>query len=284
MHPGNEILAAYVDRMLSEDERAGVERHLSTCTDCRDIVTDTALFVLEEREREQVRPAGPTVLRFPRKWIVAGGLGAGLAAAAALILAVWLPSASRTDAAPHLDALIAAYATEPARPVEGRLSGPFEYAPAPSQTRGTSDTEISPDVRIAAGRIEEEAQRDPSPATAWTLGIARLGLRDYDGAIAALEESARAHASAALESDLAAAYLARGRNTGSADDFTKALAAADRALTAQPGLPQALFNRALALQGLRRSDEARSAWQSVATREGTSPWAAEATTRATSIR
>jgi tetratricopeptide (TPR) repeat protein len=268
--------------MLAPDERSQVERHLSVCTDCRDIVTETAVFMLEEQGAAQEGLDKPKVLPFRRKWIAVGGIGAGLAAAAAVILAIWIPTSS-SDQAPRLDGLVAAYKTEPARPVEGRLSGSFVYAPAPAQTRGVSETDISPDVRIAAGRLEEDAQRDHTPASAWSLGIAKLGLHEYDAAITALEESARAQQLPALNSDLAAAYLARGRDTGSADDYTKALAAADRALAAQPDLPQALFNRALALQALRRSD-ARAAWQAVAKREGTTPWAAEAATRAESIR
>jgi len=270
-HPSDETLAAYVDRMLDSGERSEVERHLSECTDCREVVTDTALFMVEERGQ------APVVLPFrKRKMAIAT---AGLAAAAALFLAVWLPSSSPSGAAPNLEALVAAYSAEPARPVEGRLSGSFGYAPAPAQTRGASEADISPDVRIAAGRIEEATQRDRSPASTWSLGIAKLSLHDYDGAVAALEESARAEHAPALDSDLAAAYLARGRDAGNMDDFGKALAAADRALASQPDLPQALFNRALALAALRRSD-ARDAWQAVATREGATPWGNEATTRA----
>jgi tetratricopeptide (TPR) repeat protein len=281
-HPSDETLAAFIDRMLEPGERQGVERHLSECAICRDVVLDAAAFMLEERERPAapVAPPRPKVLAFPRKLVV--GAAVGLAAAAAVILAIWLPSASRQT--PNLDGLVAAYSAEPVRLVEGRLSGSFDYAPAPAQRRGSaSDADLAPDIRIAVGKIESAAQSDRSVSNTWGLGIAKLSLRDYTGAIAALEESARTAHPATLDSDLAAAYLARGRETGNAEDFTQALAAADRALAAQADLPEALFNRALALQALQRP-EARDAWQAVARREGGSPWATEATNRANSIR
>ncbi len=47
---------------------------------------------------------------------------------------------------------------------------------------------------------------------------------------------------------------------GRADDWPRALAAANRALRADPALLEARFNRALALEGLRLRDEARRAW------------------------
>jgi tetratricopeptide (TPR) repeat protein len=273
-HPGDETLAAFVDDTLDARERTRVMHHLAACADCRDAVAGSAAFIASEQT------APPVVRPFRYKAIAIAATG--LAAAAAVLLAIWFPRRT-PQAAPNLEALVAAYATESSRPVEGRLSGAFAYRAAPAQIRGGSETELTPDIRIAAGRIEEAAARDQSPANLWSLGIAKLTLRDIDGAVDALEEATRDLHAPALDSDLAAAYLARGRNTNDRLDFEKALAATDRALAAMPDLPEALFNRALALQALGRP-EARKAWQSAAQRDNGNPWGNEAATRANSLR
>jgi cellulose synthase operon protein C len=273
-HLDDETLAAYADGKLTDEERTHTERHLSICPTCRDIVTDAVALEVEEG-RSQPQP----VRRWrPRPLLTIGG--AGLAAAAALLLVVqvqpeWLGGAPRR---PELIELIAAYEHAPTRPAEGRLTG-FAYGPAPAVTRGDARIDAPPDVRIAIARIEARAQQDNSLAALWQQGIAQLAMGEAATAVTALESAATLDPdNAELQSDLAAAYVARGRNTRSDEDMNTALARADRALRLKPGLPEALFNRALALDALRRS-EAPSAWQEVAQAEGGSPWAKEAAAR-----
>jgi tetratricopeptide (TPR) repeat protein len=73
--------------------------------------------------------------------------------------------------------------------------------------------------------------------------------------------------------DLAVAYLARGARTGATQDLNDALSACDHALALRPDMPEALFNRALALERLRPS-EAVPAWEKALRLDGT-PWRAE---------
>ena len=54
------------------------------------------------------------------------------------------------------------------------------------------------------------------------------------------------------------------------------VAVADRAVRANPALPEALFNRALSLESLTLTKEAFRAWQDVVALDSGSPWAAEA--------
>ncbi|HEV8435496.1 MAG TPA: CHAT domain-containing protein, partial [Thermoanaerobaculia bacterium] len=58
-----------------------------------------------------------------------------------------------------------------------------------------------------------------------------------------------------------------------------ALAAADKALQIQPGLPEALFNRALILEHLGLLADARNAWQVYLQADPSSTWATEARSR-----
>jgi tetratricopeptide (TPR) repeat protein len=57
------------------------------------------------------------------------------------------------------------------------------------------------------------------------------------------------------------------------------LATANRALEIDRLMPEALFNRALALQMLGMADDARTAWQSYLTIDDRSGWADEARAR-----
>lgn len=274
-HPDAESLAAYVNRSLSPEARETVERHASECEACREVLADTAAMVEDERGTV---PAWAAPFR---SWPIAAGVAAGLAAA--VLLMVYGGPFGGSGRTTELGALIAAYSAEPNRAVEGRLTGGFPYAPPPSVTRGGGGTETSPDVRIAVARIEAAAAGDRSARALWALGIGALASGNADQAITALAEAARLETdNADLQSDLSAAYFARGRARGQQDDLERALAAADRALALRADLAEAIFNRALALEALRRPDAA-AAWRAAASRDAGSPWAKEAAARSSSL-
>jgi hypothetical protein len=98
-HP-EELLSGYVDGTLPDGERAVVDAHLATCATCRDEVdlAHEALTALESLE-EQPAPfglTGPVLAEAGRRFERRGAVwqrvqwGAGLAAAAALVLVVAL--------------------------------------------------------------------------------------------------------------------------------------------------------------------------------------------------
>jgi tetratricopeptide (TPR) repeat protein len=279
-HPDAERLAEYADGLLAADPLSEVERHLADCEDCRAVVMETTAFLATAPEKLEGVPQ-PAVIRFPSsRWLTRAA--ALVAMAAALLFAVrvarpeWLlgPHADR----PELRELIAAVAGQPTRPVEGRLTGGFKYAPPPSPTRGPGDRDMPPDVRIAAARLEQAASGDqPAPGALADLGVALLTLGDVNKAIDALERAvAQRPLDARYQSDLAAAYLARARRQGSPADWQKALAASERALKANPDLIEAWFNRAVAIEGAAMSPgEVRRAWQDYLTRDSSSEWARE---------
>jgi hypothetical protein len=98
-HP-EELLSGYVDGTLTNEERAVVDAHLATCATCREEVelAGEALSALESLEEQPVPfgVTGPVIAeagrRFERRHAVWDRLqwGAGLAAAAALVLVVAL--------------------------------------------------------------------------------------------------------------------------------------------------------------------------------------------------
>src|SRR5262245_13311422 len=267
--PEPEQLAALIDGGLSAADRRALEAHLGDCAECREVVADTVAF---QGETAQVAPFRRPRLIYP--------LGAALlAAAAALVLVVRMDRSSESRVVEMAD-LVAAVGTT--RPIEARLSGGFAYGPPPVTTRSASEATVSPDLQIAAGQAEKKLQAERSAENLHAFGASQLLLGRFDAAVDALNEAATVGAShntslRAINNDLAAAYLARGRAQDRPDDFVHALNAADSAnrATAAP-TPESLFNRALALEALHLRDQARAAWQDYLKRDGTSGWADEA--------
>jgi len=202
---------------------------------------------------------------------VATGVGLAL-----VLRAEFFPSPRPTTRGPtDLRNLAAAVAQEPTRPIDGRLTGGFRYAPPPSASRASSARRPSPDVQIAAARIEQAFTRDQTYLPA--MATARLVMGDVDGAVIALERVVSTDPSnAAAQSDLAAAYLARAGTRDHSEDWPSALAAADRAIRLRPDLAEAQFNRALALEALALRSGASGAWSQVLAHAGGDGWGQEA--------
>jgi hypothetical protein len=283
-HPDAERLAAYADGVLEVGARAEIERHLADCAECRSVVIETMNFLDASAAESTSAPAGRVITFWSRKRLTA--VAAGLAVAAALVLAVrvarpeWAAGlfGARGDR-PELQELIAAVANEPTRPVEGRLSGGFKYAPPPSATRGAGGAEASPEVRIAAANLEKSGADGADRQAA--VGVATLVQGSLDASIASLENAVqRQPRNAFFLSDLAAAYIERARRQNRQDDLPRALAAAENAIAARPDLDEAWFNRALAIAASGTRDAATRAWTEAAEHQTDPLWRDEARARA----
>jgi CHAT domain-containing protein/tetratricopeptide (TPR) repeat protein len=162
------------------------------------------------------------------------------------------------------------------RSFKSRLVG-SAYGPVVSRRGGGTDTlELSPEVNMAAASIERTARDTLTPAALASLGSARLITGNTAGAVRALEASVHAGEDARNLSDLAAAYLARVDESHRVEDLARALEAAERATAMQADLPEALFNRALALEGAGLREQARAAWTKCLDVDRDGPWATEA--------
>jgi CHAT domain-containing protein/tetratricopeptide (TPR) repeat protein len=280
-----EMIAAYIDgRSGTASTREQVESHLSDCEDCYELFTETvrAKTELSGAGVVEQKPATRHDVRSSAgRWaLVAGG---ALAAAAALWLAVAPPAALvrwwKPGSRPELAAVVAAVGEH--RTVEGRLTGGFAWGPAPAPMRaGAGPSAEIPDLQIATGHLMREADRRRTPTSLAAVGTARLAAGQIGEAIKSLEEAVALDPAAAYAwSDLSAAYLARSAFPASAADVPRALEASDRALALQPGLIEAQFNRALALDRLGLRDRAIEAWRQYLTSDPDSPWTAEARSR-----
>jgi len=293
----DETLAAYVDGGLTADERSRVESHLAACQDCFAVFSETVKTVQAMRAEDGdvvdvptgavsevsatevgtpavVVPMPPRRSALARRLVMVGGL----AAAAMLAVALWWPRPER----PELVELVAAVGER--RPVEGRLTGGFKFGPIESPTRGA---ETSSDWRVlaAAGKLEEEARGTENARLLGAAGTAGVVTGQFDAAVARLDQAIELAADdPLLLADRAAALIARGDSQRSADDYERALNDALAALTARPAMPEALFNKALALRRLQRSDEELAAWRSYMATDDSSAWAAEAARRVQEIQ
>ncbi len=145
--------------------------------------------------------------------------------------------------------------------VEPRLSGGFQWRRNPSGHSGEPEVSMVSESCDAAGRRHVKALR--------TL----LHADGSDEAVERMESlTTEAPADARLLSDLAAAYLVRARRTGRPDDLLRSLDTAERAVTRDPGLPEARFNLALAQEALALP----AAWEEAWRRTPGSLWAREA--------
>ena len=282
--PDLETLAGYLDGRLTESERADIAAHVAGCETCYFVFTEAAQTRASDRARAETDASAspePVSAATPKWWMtpkVTWSSATGLAAAAALVVAIgtgFLRS-GRGDSA-ELRALVVAVGTD--RTIEARITGGFAYGPVRAPVRsGEQPTAASgsPDIRIAAARIEKEATAHRSPQTLHRLGIAYLVTGDIFRAVNVLEESAGESTDARVLSDLAAAYLARARQTNDPQDLMKALSTVERALGADARLAEAWFNRAEALERMGLAAQALEAWQQYLQIDAKTAWASEA--------
>jgi tetratricopeptide (TPR) repeat protein len=299
-HPEAEDLGRFVEGTLDAPQRTAIVDHIADCDDCRIVVVDAAEF--ESQSAEVTEKWGG------KRWLASaaavvfvvtlGGFSnheyrekaAGkeidlvgdaphfVTDAVRTSVRSWPWLLSRLEAGLSLiDPLYAvkgAYKEQTARPIEGRLSG-FRHVP-----RHTMRGETDGDVDISTLLLQSEAAGAAELAgddarTLHARGIGLLLSGDAKGSIAHLQAATESDPrNAKYASDLAAALIAAAGSDRTRLD--SAVAASDRALRIDPHSPDALFNRAVALERLGRDDDARAAYQRYLAVDSTSSWAAEA--------
>jgi hypothetical protein len=261
-----ETLAAFAEGKLARREIPAVLAHLDRCPDCR-----RALEAANDALREPSPAAGFQWRRI-----------AYLAAAAVVALATLSVLFFRPWREPTPLARLAELSPRSARAIEPRLAGGFAWAPYRGPLREAEPATDSRRLKLAgvAGELIERADRGGSPDLQHDAGVALLLIAQPLDAVARLRAAAQAAPGNAKGwSDLGAALYAAGLRLGRPSLYPEALAAFDRALRLAPDLPEARFNRALTLERLGLSQQAREAWQRYLFTDASSPWAAEARER-----
>lgn len=267
LHPSAENLAAFAEGRLDAKRRAAVIEHLAECEEC---MRDVSAAMVAMREEEEVpRDAAARPHKMP--WLIAA------AAVAASVVAVPLVRQLQRDPIERLVAL----APRDARIVEPRLSGGFAWAayrgPARDGTGGPDPQKLK--LGGAAGELIDRGRNDGSAEAQHAAGVAMVLMEKPESALAPLEEAAKNTEDAKVWSDLAAARYAAAVELGRASLLGRALAANDEALRRDASMPEAWFNRALILERLGVTAEARRAWERYLELDPSSPWAVEARAR-----
>ena len=262
--PADETLALFAAGDVDPQTRAIVLAHIESCSDCLAAVLSASAHLQEEKNAQQARS--------DRRW----WMSAVAAAAIIAVLTVPLLRGHRVSLGTLVDR---APASE--RLVEPRLSGGFAWAPYHGPVRSADP---APDVaRLklggVAGEVIERAENDPGAEAQHAAGVAMVLVEKPEEAATRLEAVARISHDAGTWSDLAVARYEAAMHFRRVAQFPLALAAADQALRADARLPEALFNRALILERMGLTAEARHAWLRYLEVDATSPWAAEARER-----
>ena len=240
--PDADTLAAFAEGKLARSEMPPILAHVHDCVRC--------MAAVEAVSDGVVRASGA-----PRYWLLAA---AAVFVVALLAIPVMRELASRRSPMSRLVAL----APRSERHVEPRLTGGFAWAAYGGAERATDAKPDAARLKLAgaAGELVEKADRDGDAEAQHAAGIAMLLVEAPADAIPRLEAAAAKSKDAKTWSDLAAARYAAASRLGRASLYPMALAAADAALRADPSLAEALFNRALILERLGLTEEARRAW------------------------
>ena len=261
LHFDPESLAAFAEGRLNAATRDAVIAHLDGCDECMNDVALVMSTAAAESERQ----------RFGKpRWL--------LAIAAAIVLAVALPAVWHVVQHGSPTDELVALAPRSARIVEPRLTGGFPWAGYHGPVRASGDSFDAERLKLggAAGELIERADRDHSAEAQHAAGVAMVLVDKPDEAIARLESAARGSHDAKTWSDLAAARYAAAAQFRRPSLDREALTASDEALRIDARLPEALFNRALILENMGLSSEARTAWQRYLDVDPGSQWASEA--------
>jgi len=197
---------------------------------------------------------------------------------AATVIALSIVSRPRSVAPlDGIDALIDSAGGLHFRTVAPRLSAAFAYRPLRTVTRGYEPVGSEAwSIAGAAAGVKKRADAEPSASNLQTLGVSYLLFGYVDDAVQTLERATGSGGSAAVLSDLAAAYYVQGMKQGRADDIARGLELSDAALAVSPRSMSAQFNRALTLEALENRPSALAAWQRYLQLDPSSEWAVEA--------
>jgi tetratricopeptide (TPR) repeat protein len=262
--PEPDVLQRLVEGTSGVIEASIVVRHLDICPDCRFILQETRVLLTELATEAKLPPKRGRRARW-------------LAIAATIAIAVLASQLLRApDPASQFDL---ALARSRARPTAGRLAN-MEYRPF--LTRRGKTAVLSPNLRASAELV---AALQPRNAQEWNRrGRALLVNLHHEQAIPAFVRATLLEPTQARYwNDLAVARIATGLAKGDASTLAAATADASHALQLSPGLSEAQFNLAFALDCRGLHNDALSAYQAYIALDPDSRWATEVRERSSHL-
>jgi CHAT domain-containing protein len=283
----DELVDQYLAGNLGRDEAAMFEKHFLITPERRQKLrfAEALRKYVATHSGELPQTAAAAHRRTGWRWnfVLVSPLRAAVFTALILVAAfgVWRIFFYQSDVDKGLIALNAAYHQQ--RPIQSRVSD-LAYAPF-SQTRGAAPESVNTTARNRAERILLDAAHDsPGAASYHALGQLYLTEKQFLKAIEqfnlALQTDPK---NAKLHNDLGVAYLEQASVLRDQTEGGKALEALalsleqlSKAVELNPSVLEALFNRALCLQAMSLTQQAREAWEKYLERDSSSQWSVEA--------
>ena len=291
----DDLIDQYLNEELTGAERQAFERHFLTTQGRHEDLRHAQALVRYAKKNvphPTESPAEKKIFhepktpgsRFSLSWLLPNpswGWALALLLIVGFGLVTWRTFFYRSDLDRGLLALQTAYRLQ--RPVEARLSE-MDYAPLPN-TRGNDESRVDLISRQRAERLLLDAvQDDPGPASYRALGLLYVSQHKFDEAIQQFKKALELNPNdAQLHSDLGAALLEKakldrlnGEDGKSLEELSESLEHVNRALTLNPSLLEALFNRALCRQYMHLPQLAAEDWRLYLEKDSQSAWATEA--------
>lgn len=278
----SELIEEFLDGELDDAENEKFVRHFLASPDrrrklrltknLREYAEQTASVPIKIRVQNQL-----SVMRLIYQWRVAMAAFILLAVA----IGVWQLATYQSDADRGLAELRKAYVG--IRPMESRISAITDYVPY-SVTRGTSVTTADAAAHDRADRYLKDATLDSTDGRSFhALALLYLTDKNYDRALQEFNKAlALRPTDAVLQSDLGAAYLEIAKSKDGEKEGAKilellneSLKHLDQSIALNPKLPEPRFNRALCLEKLNYTEQARLAWSQYLEVDPNSKWADE---------
>jgi CHAT domain-containing protein/cytochrome c-type biogenesis protein CcmH/NrfG len=276
-----ELTQNYVDGKLSPAEKQAFEQHFLISDERREKVKFARTFrtyVDARKEPERTGAAVKEGFSFARLFSYSPGRWAPAAALILLVILAfsyfWFKDYYANSQA--LALLNNAYRS--GRPLESRITQ-WNYAPF-NRLRGDTEAPVDKQaLKRAEGQITDNAE-NPTAANLLSLARLRLAEKDFDEAIKKLEEAQKLDPNnAEIFNDLGVAYFEKAQlleDKGQRfEPSVRALEYFEKALTLNPYLLEARFNKARALEAVKFSG-AKEAWQEYLKYDSSSGWAREA--------
>ncbi|HEX2120637.1 MAG TPA: hypothetical protein VHL59_03250, partial [Thermoanaerobaculia bacterium] len=205
---------------------------------------------------------------FGRRWLIAAVIAIAIAGA------LW----RLRDEAPMRR--LATSVPADVRFVTARMSGGFPWAPLADTARNGDARDVRRmELMAAVGQVVSELSEVEGSEARHAMAVAYFLGGEPASAIRRFDEVAENQRGATYWSDLAAVRYTIATRDGSLEELQDALTAADHALRLEPGLPEALFNRALILEQFHFRDSAAEAWKAYLATDDEGGWRAEARRR-----
>jgi tetratricopeptide (TPR) repeat protein len=285
-HPSIQQLTGIATGETVGSDRIEVERHLSTCDQCRHQLRDFEQFRADCELPARSRSTPGSNPELHKEWrefrrrifwrdavASAPRWGSIAAAVVAAVGSTWFGVTALMPSVPRL--LATAYQEQ--RRFEFRIAG-GQYAPVRME-RGSGSAFSSPAALLKAeAKLAEEIKSSPDdPDVARLQGEAEMLDRRPTAAVPTLQKALDFRPrDARILADLGAAFALRGDLERQPADYPKAFEYLSRSLHLQPEAPEVVFNRALVLERMMLKNEAILEWEAYLRLDASSGWAKEA--------